>query len=102
MSRSPSSVCLAASPACVDDAVTTVAEGVAGDEGGRCHHVDPSRQYPDEMVDIGPHWVVYDAVGLQLDECINVVGRRDAERLDTGQYTDVVAHLVGRPGVAPH
>ena len=87
--------------ACLGDAVATLAEEVAGDELRRGDDVDARAQNSDQLVDVGEHRVVDDAIGLQREQCVDVVGRRHTERFDTAQVADVATDLVGRPRVAP-
>ena len=85
----------------VDDPVAAVTLVVAGDERRRRHDVHARRQDAHQLVDVDPHRVVDDAVGLQREQRVDVVGGGHAERLDAAQLADVAADLVRRPGVAP-
>ena len=80
-----------------DDAVATVAERVAGDERGGRHDVDARLEDAHHLVDVGPLGVVDDAVGLEREQRVDVVGGEDPERLDPAQLTHVAPDLVGRP-----
>ena len=62
--------------------------------------VDAGLEDADELVGVGPHRVVDDAVGLQRQQGVDVVGGGDADGVDAAQLADVAADLVGRPGVA--
>ena len=85
----------------VDDAVAIGAEAAAVDERRGADDVDAGLEDADELVDVGPHRVVDDAVGLQGEQRVDVVGRGDADRVDAAQLADVAPDLVGGPGVAP-
>ena len=76
------------------DPVAAVALVVAGDERRRRDDVHARRQDADEFVDVDPHRVVDDDVGLQGQQRVDVVGGRDAQRLDAAQFADVEADLV--------
>ena len=82
------------------DAVVVVAEPSAVDERRRADDVHPCFEDADHLVGVGPHRVVDDAVGLQRQEGLDVVGRLDAHGLDPAQLAHVAAGLVGGPGVA--
>ena len=64
--------------------------------------VDAGREDAHQLVDVEPHRVVDDAVGPQREQRVDVVGGRDADGLDADELADVLADLVGRPGVATH
>ena len=81
--------------------VAPLAERVAGDERRGRHDVDPGLEDPHHVVDVGPLRVVDDAVGLQREQRVDVVGGEDPERFDAAQLADVTPDLVGTPGVAP-
>ena len=76
-------------------------EVVPGDERRGRHDVHARRQDAHEFVDVDPHRVVDDAVRFQREQRVDVVGGRDAQRLDAAQFADVAAGLVLRPGVTP-
>ena len=61
----------------------------------------PGRQDAHQLADVEPHRVVDHAVGLQVEQRVDVVGGGHAQRLDATQLTDVAADLLRRPGVAP-
>lgn len=84
----------------LDQPGPAVAEVVAGDERRARHHVHPGLQDAHQFVDVDPHRVVHHRIGFQREQCVDVVGGVDAERLDPGQFADVAAHLLRRPGVA--
>ena len=84
----------AAPRARLGDLVAAVALVVAGDERRRRDDVDARRQDADELVDVDPHRVVDDDVGLQGQQGVDVVGGGDAERFDAAQFADVAADLV--------
>ena len=83
------------------DAVAPFAQVAAGDERRGRHHVHPRGKDAHQFVDVDPHRVVDDAVGLQRQQRVDVVGGFDAEWFDADQLADVAAGLVLRPGVAP-
>ena len=83
----------------VFDRVSTVTERVTGDERRGRHDVDARFEDAHHLVDIGPLGVVHDAVGLERQQRVDVVGGEDAERLDPAELTDVAPDLVGAPGV---
>ena len=62
--------------------------------------VDARLEDADELVDRRPHRVVDDAVGLQREQRVDVVGGGDADRVDADELADVDADLVGGPRVA--
>ena len=71
--------------ACGHDSVPVATERVAGDEGGRAHDVDARLEDADELVDVAPHGVVHDAVGLQGEQGAAVrPGRHDVVGLVPG------------------
>ena len=72
----------------------------AGDERRGGDDVDARLEDADQLVDVEPHRVVDDAVGLQREQRVDVVRRRDPDRLDAAELADVVPDLVRRPGVA--
>ena len=82
------------------DAVATGTEVLPGDERGRRHDVHPGREDAHELVGVGPHRVVYDAVGLQREQRVDVVRGGDAQRRDAAELARIAADLVGRPRVA--
>ena len=91
----------AAAPARLEDPVAIGAQVVARDERRRRHDVHARRQDAHQLVDVEPHRVVDDAVRLQREQRVDVVGGGDAQRVDAAQLSDVAADLVRRPGVAP-
>ena len=74
---------------------TFLAEPAAGDEARRRDDVDAAREDAFEFVDVRPERVVVHAVGRERQQCVDVVGRGDTERIDSAQFADVAAHLVG-------
>ena len=70
------------------------------DELGRGDDVDAGAENADQYVDVGEHRVVDDAVRLQGQQRVGVVGGCHAQRFDAAELADVLAHLVGCPGVA--
>ena len=70
----------AAALARVDDAIAIGAEAAAVDERGRADDVDARFEDAHELVDVRPHRVVDDAVGLQREQRVDVVGGGDARR----------------------
>jgi hypothetical protein len=83
------------------DAIAVGARGTPVDERGRADDVDAGLEDAYDLVGVGPHRVVDDAVGLQREEEIDVIGGGDADRVDAAELTDVAADLAGGPGVAP-
>ena len=79
----------AAALARLDDPVAAGAQVVSGDERRGGHDVDARRQDAHQLVDVEPHRVVDDAVGLQRQQRVDVVGGGDAERVDSAQLADV-------------
>ena len=73
-----------------------------GDERRRGHHVDARRQNADQLVDVDPHRVVDNAIRLQREQGVDVVGGGDPQRRDADQLAGVAAGFLRRPGVAPH
>ena len=63
------------------------------------HDVATGFENADDVVDVGPVWRVDDAIGLKRDECADVVGGGNSDRVDPAQLPNVAAHLVGRPGI---
>ena len=53
-----------------------------------------------EVVEVGPVGHVRDAVGLEGEQRLDVVGGGHADRVDAAQLADVAPDLVGRVGVA--
>ncbi len=75
----------------VDDALTIVAQRVAIDERGGADDVHTGLEDADELVDVGPHRVVDDAVGPEREEGVDVVRRGDTDGIDPAQLADVDA-----------
>jgi hypothetical protein len=63
----------------------------SGDERRRGHHVDAGRQDADQLVDVDPHRVVDNAIRLQREQGVDVVGGGHAQRCDADQLAGVAA-----------
>ena len=70
-----------------------------GDERRGGDDVDPRLEDANKFVDVDPHRVIDDDVGLQGEQRVDVIGGLDAQRRDAGEFADVAAGLVLRPGV---
>ena len=71
------------------------------DEPDRRHDVRAGSQDPAHVVDVCVQRRVVDAVGGELEDRVDVVGRGDAERVGARELPRVLADLVGRRHVDP-
>ena len=73
---------------------------LAVDEGRRGHDVGAGLEDADHLVHVEPHRVVDDAIGLEGQQRVDVIRRREPDGREAAQLTDVLAGLVLRPGIA--
>ena len=66
----------------------------------RGHDVGARSEDADQVVEVGPVGHVRHAVGLESQQCLDVVGGRHADRIDAAELAHVASDLLARVGIA--